>query len=307
LLGVKLLQPRSPRPADSGPPSDYSSVASDASGSGSGKQKKNEKKKATKATSKTTPEQPQPQASAPDAPDVAAAREIAQKELKRQRNKPYNAVQTKKLSGFLSLRAARLWLLGPTPAHIDRLGAYRALTDMWVEYDATVKQLRRRQAQAAKLPPDAAAALQPEMAQMQETLSRLSPFVNVRRKYARYMAKLAGVIRSTSRDADIAAVIDQSVAKLRQMGYNLPAKAAEVVPPEEMAEALAEAEAAQAAALVKEGTMRTLRQEWEGVVDKLVREAMEHEASTGTSWLQRHDGLEAVSIDSLLPFPLVLT
>jgi hypothetical protein len=52
-------------------------------------------------------------------------------------------------AAFQTLRAVRLWLLGPTPAHIDRLGVCRVLNDLWVEQDALHKEMRRLKAQAA--------------------------------------------------------------------------------------------------------------------------------------------------------------
>jgi hypothetical protein len=63
--------------------------------------------------------------------------------LDRERVRRARARRSVKLSRFLTLDAARTWLPGDTPAHIDRVGAFRVLAGLWDGYGAPAEWLRK--------------------------------------------------------------------------------------------------------------------------------------------------------------------
>ncbi len=233
----------------------------------------------------------------------------------KQRVREANSRHTVRLSRFLTLDAARTWLAGPAATDVERMGAFRVLADMWNEYDTAAKRLRQLKAPPGKAsattttasgPADAntaAAARAQEIAELEERMRELRPWTYRRKTLARYMGKLAHVIAPTKKNANIDAAVDATVAELHRHGYDLRAYAAKLVPPNEWQAAVAraaDAKAKAAAAVAAEAAATTPppptpKQEWAGTVELLVREALEEEAQTGTSWLSKFHGTEAVS------------
>ncbi len=248
--------------------------------------------------------------------------------LAKERIRMVQSRHTVKLSRFLTLDAARTWLPGPSPAHVDRVGAFRVLVDVWNEYDGLAKRLRKLTApEAAPAPPAAAAAATEapaprhtleaktaaaarararqrarEIAEVEESMRRLLPWTYRRKQFGRYMARLAGAMAPAAPELNIEAAVDATAAELRRLGHDLPARAAELVPPNEWPAAAARAEAARAEAAPAKAAAPAaalqpllLQQEWAEAVEVLVRDAEEQEARTGASWLSRFRDAKAVS------------
>jgi hypothetical protein len=136
------------------------------------------------------------------------------------------------------------------------------------------------------------------IAKVEEAMRRLLPWTYRRKRFGRYMAKLADAMAPTMHDVDIEADIDATVAELRQLGHDLPARAAELVPPDEWPAAAVRAQEARANAAAAAMALQPMppQHEWAEAVEVLVREAEEQEAQTCTPGLSRFRDAEALCL-----------
>jgi hypothetical protein len=74
-------------------------------------------------------------------------------------------------------------------------------------------------------------AVEREIAQLEAQLLELGPWTVRRKQFANYMARLAGVTHPSPEEAaDVDEAVENTVALLREEGYDLKAKAAKFLP-----------------------------------------------------------------------------